>query len=143
MDLILVARTCGDGLEYGLEDKQSRKEMSRRKEWQSTLTYIHGAGHGTPWAITPLKSTEGETSVFFSSTQSHKSSVHDSFGNERWDGSTADESQRGRAGPVSQRTACLGDVLSGPGICRGVAVLVMIIAVPCSPPIDHHDCELA
>ena len=29
----------------GFEDKQSRKEMSRRKEWHSPVTYIDGAGH--------------------------------------------------------------------------------------------------
>jgi hypothetical protein len=72
--------------------------MSRRKEWYSRLAYIDGAGHGSLWASTPLKSTEGETSVFFRSTQSHKSSVHSPFGNELWSGSTADESQRGMAG---------------------------------------------
>jgi hypothetical protein len=42
-------------------------------------------------------------------------------------------------GPVSQQTACLGDVLSVQACVRGVAVLVIIIAVPCSPPIDQHD----
>jgi hypothetical protein len=47
-----------------------------------------------------------------------KPSVHDCFGKELWSGSSADESEGGRAGPVSQRTACLGDVLSGPGIFR-------------------------
>lgn len=49
--------------------------MSRRKEWHSPVTYIDGAGHRLIVGQHAFEINGGETSVFFPSTQSHKSSV--------------------------------------------------------------------
>lgn len=114
--------------------------MSRRKETVPNTCLYRRRRSRLSVGQHAFEINGGVSSVFFSSTQSHNPSVHGSFRKREWSARCS--------GPItarrgSQRTAGLGDVLSGPGtLGRGdsSSLLLLCLAVR---PVDQQQGELA